>query len=367
MKIFHIIDTLNWGGAQKLLLTFVENSINNEITLISFKDNPNSKSIKNLFLDHGIHLEIINAKKLYSSSRIFRLMKFIKAVKPDVIHTHLSYANIIGGVCGFFSRIPVVTTLHNSSYDPKKTSKIVIFIETIVLKFLTNLIIAVGYSVEKVHQARVRKEIIVIPNAVNPILPIEESERIQLKEKILGPGNFKVITAVGRLSPQKAYPDLLNAFTGVIQQFPDARLLVAGEGKERQHLEDKITKLNLTGKVFLLGQRDDVSNLLQITDIFINSSYWEGLPVSILEAMSAGLPIIATNVGDIPRIIDHEVGILVEPKPEFLREALGQYLEDPDLMQEHGKNAQDRFLRDFHAASWYQKIIKAYQKAIHEF
>ena len=367
MKIIHIIDTLNWGGAQKLLLTFVENSINNEVTIISFRDNTNTKSIKNLFLDHGINLEIIDAKKLFSLSRILRLIKILKSINPDVIHTHLSYANVLGGLCGFISRIPVVATLHNSSYDPKKTSKPVIFFETVILRYLTTLIIAVGYSVEKAHQARVRKKIVVIPNAVNPILPIENSERIQLRENILGQGTFKVITAVGRLSPQKAYIDLFNAFVGTIKVYPEARLLVVGEGKERQSLEEKITELDLSGKVFLLGQRDDVSKLLQITDIFINSSHWEGLPVSILEAMSAGLPIVATKVGDIPRAIDEEVGLLVEPKPEFLKEALIKYLKDPELMQQHGKLAQYRFQENFHASSWYQKIIQAYQKAINEF
>lgn len=364
MKIIHIIDTLNWGGAQKLLLTFVENSVDNEITLISFRDNTNPKSIKNLYLNNGFNIEIIYAKKLLNLKRIFTLIKKIKTIKPDVIHTHLSYANIIGSLCGFICRIPVVSTLHNSSYDPKKTSKPVIFIETIVLRFLTSQIVAVGFSVEKAHQSRVRKKIVVIPNAVNPILPIEESERIQLKEKILGPGDFKVITAVGRLSPQKAYIDLLNALAGISKEYPETRLLVVGEGKERRSLEGVISDLKLEGKAFLLGERNDVSQLLQITDIFINSSHWEGLPVSILEAMSAGLPIVATNVGDIPRVIDGEVGLLVEPKSDFLKAALLKYLNQPELMEEHGKNAQVHFERNFHASSWYQKIIQVYRKAI---
>lgn len=363
MKIIHIIDTLNWGGAQKLLLTFAENSVENEITLISFKDNTESKSIKHSFLELGINVEIIEGRKLISPSRIFRLIKRIKLIRPEIIHTHLSYANIIGGVCGFVCNVPVVSSLHNSSYDPKKTSNRVIFLETLVLRFLISQIIAVGYSVEEAHRARVRKPIIVIPNAVNKIALINQSEQIELKESILGQGNFTVIAAVGRLSPQKAYPDLLSAFAGIVQDYPEARLLIVGEGKERLLLETMISDLNLSGKVLLVGARDDVSKILQITDIFINSSHWEGLPVSILEAMSAGLPVIATNVGDISKVIDQEVGMLVEPNPEALKSALQKYLNEPALMTRHGRIAKERFLRDFHASAWYQKILDVYQLA----
>lgn len=366
MKIIHIVDTLNWGGAQKLLLTFVENSIDNEITLISFRDNAKSTSIKYMFMEQGVEIEILDAKKLISVSRIFRLITLLRKKKPDVIHTHLSYANILGGLCGFITKIPVVATLHNSSYDPRKTSKPVILLETVVLRFFTQEIIAVGSSVEQAHRSRVRKSIQIIPNAVNPIIPIEDAERARLKGKILGDGDFHVITAVGRLSPQKAYLDLLNAFAGIITEYPGARLLVIGEGKERKTLENKTFDLGLVGKVFLLGERDDVSKILQFTDIFINSSHWEGLPVSILEAMSAGLPIIATKVGDIPRVIDPELGLLVEPKPDLLKNALDKYLREPELRVEHGKKTQERFMRDYQAASWVQKIIFIYQKAINE-
>jgi len=365
MKILQIIDTLNWGGAQKLLLTFIENAPDNEITVLSFRDNNHSRSIKTLFQNEGINVEILYASKLYNISRINKIIKLLKKNQFDVIHTHLNYANILGGVCGYLTNTPVVSTLHNSRYDPQKTSKPAILLETLVLKYLTKQIIAVGSVVEHAHHNRINnKTIHIIPNAVNEIISISNEEKLDIKNNLFGPGDFFVIIAVGRLSPQKAYLDLFSAVELVSSKHSNIRLLIVGEGDERSKLEVRIRELSLDNNVKLLGERDDVNRLLQISDIFINSSHWEGLPVSILEAMSAGLPIIATRVGDIPSVIDGDSGMLVEPNPIQLQEALFTYLSDLELMATHGQNAKKKFLDQYNANSWVKKIIAIYQKAI---
>jgi glycosyltransferase involved in cell wall biosynthesis len=144
------------------------------------------------------------------------------------------------------------------------------------------------------------------------------------------------VLAVGRLTRQKGFDVAIRAFAPVSAQIPGARLEIAGEGEERPFLSRLIRELGLVGSVTLLGQRDDVSELMQRADVLVHPARWEGFGLVLLEAMSAGLPIVASRVGAIPEVVDDEItGVLVPPDdPKALAAALLRVLREPQLRQD---------------------------------
>jgi glycosyltransferase involved in cell wall biosynthesis len=168
---------------------------------------------------------------------------------------------------------------------------------------------------------------------------------------------------VGRLTSQKGFEHLLQAFARVHEKYPNAALVIAGDGRQLDSLAAQIRSLGLEGHAFLLGQRDDVPRLLAVADVYVNSSLLEGTPVSVLEAMSAGLPIVATSVGDTPYLLDSDSGILVPPaQPEKLAEALMVLLSDPLRRDSLGKSARVRTQKDYSPQAWTRNLLAFYSK-----
>jgi glycosyltransferase involved in cell wall biosynthesis len=160
------------------------------------------------------------------------------------------------------------------------------------------------------------------------------------------------ILALGRLSPQKR-PDLaVEAFARVHERLPQSELLLAGRGPEEARVRELATRLGVEGAVRILGPREDVAELLATASCLVLSSDYEGCPLSVLEAMAAGVPVVATRVGGLPELIDHgRTGLLVDPgRPEALAEGIVSLLSDPETAVEVGLAARDeartRFSRE---------------------
>ena len=160
------------------------------------------------------------------------------------------------------------------------------------------------------------------------------------------------VVAVGRLARQKR-PDLVVlAASRLLQRRNDFEVLLVGEGPERRAVERLVDELGLSANVKLLGNRDDVPDLLATAETALLASDYEGCPLSVLEAMAAGVPVVATRVGGVPEIVaDGETGLLVEPgQPDALAAAIGSVLEDPSLRYSLGREGQrvarERFTRE---------------------
>jgi glycosyltransferase involved in cell wall biosynthesis len=147
------------------------------------------------------------------------------------------------------------------------------------------------------------------------------------------PAECTVITTVGRLDTQKGLPYLLEAAELVTRGHPEVRFLVVGEGPRRGDLVRHRDRLGLTERVWFLGFRTDVPQILADSDVFVLPSLWEGLPIALLEAMAAGLPVVATDVPGVTEVVtDGETGLVVPGKDVgALAGALSRLLDDPDL------------------------------------
>jgi len=175
------------------------------------------------------------------------------------------------------------------------------------------------------------------------------------------PENAFVIGHVGRFHEQKNHKFLIEIASEIARREPEMRLLLVGDGPLRGQLDRQTVELGLEGHVFLLGQRDDVGTLLEASDIYVTSSHWEGLPVSVLEAMAAGLPVIATTVGELPYLVVRQAGSLVPPRqPERLAAEINNLLLNPERMESMGAAGREHIRKNFSPEVWVRQLLTLY-------
>lgn len=362
-KIAQIVDLLSMGGAQKLIVTFAMEAQRYalDLTVISLSDD-RDLSLTGQLTGLGVRVVKFPANHLADTGRFWRLVKFIKSEQFDMAHTHLCYANILGVLACRLAGIPVVSSLHNTHPYHKAAQQ---WLEYRALRWNSKAIIAVAEVVARAHQPALGKKTLeVVPNAVSPIAPLGTKERERIRTELVGESGRPLLFTAGRLSIQKGYSDLITAFSLVHITHPKAALLIAGDGPLRQQLTEQIKALQLEDHITLLGLRTDIPQLLGASDIYVSSSHWEGLSLALLEAMSAGLPVITTNVGGVRQAVPLDAGIIVPPHhPRQLAEAIVTLLNNPEQQQALGNTARRHIHAHYNASVWLQNLLAVYQKA----
>ncbi|NCP88595.1 glycosyltransferase, partial [bacterium] len=296
LHIVQIIDNLIIGGAQKLLVTLASQAEVNglELTIVSLSSN-NDRMILDELAGLGTKVIIFQAQHLLDLRRIFRLSRFLSGGNFDLAQCHLTYANIIGALCGRLAGLLVVTTLHSTEDVLQEFHPFIGMLETWTIRHLSKRVVAVGYTIADSFRERLRGRVIdVIPNVVPIPVRITEKERLDLRKEIAGDAHKKIVISVGRIAPPKGYEDLVTAFSFLVPSHPNMVLILIGDGPLFEDIRSLISRLSLEKNVLLLGARQDVPRLLAASDLYVSSSHWEGLPLAILEAMMAGLPVVAT-------------------------------------------------------------------------
>ena len=366
MKVLHIIDSLHIGGAQKLLVTYAEQAKLSGMQTIIISLNQKDESPMTIELESlGAFITYFPARRLFTPSRFFQLFGFMKNGNFDIVHTHLTYANILGMISASLLGLPVVVSMHNvlsgrrENTGPEK-------LEQFLLQFATR-IIAVGENVAADYRKLFPKKVETLANAVTEYPPLPAQERLTLRKKLMQDETVPLLIAVGRLTYQKGFSDLVSAFKLIHIAHPQAKLIVAGDGELREELQKETDNLGLQEHLLWLGMRNDVQNLLSISDIYLSSSKWEGLSVAMLEAMSNGLAPVATEVGDAAKVIVPGAGFLVPPgQPEKLAEEVCTLLADPAKIQCTGQAARERIRTEYGAQRWFAGLHRIYQQAIVE-
>jgi hypothetical protein len=167
MRVAIILDSLRIGGAQTLVTRFVSAVPRQEVesTVISLQGDPADSNVDSI-RTAGAQVQIFSSRSLLDVGRLMRLIRFLRAEKFDLIHTHLSYANILGCLAGTFAGIPVIATLHSTSHDPRQKRRLITRVEDRILRSFARRILAVGYTVADIHQPRLRTRAIdIIPPA----------------------------------------------------------------------------------------------------------------------------------------------------------------------------------------------------------
>jgi glycosyltransferase involved in cell wall biosynthesis len=364
MRIALMLDDLRMGGGQKVAVITAQQLLKtgHQVEVISLSEFPGG-TVESELESARIPIQLFPARRLLDPIRLFQIVRFLRAQSFDVLHTHLTYANIIGSAAGRLSGTPVLATVHSTVEDPKHRNVVREAVETFALRYLANRVLAVGLEVERAHRNQVgAAHITMIPNAVPVPAPISPEERRAARKEWLQDPDGQLILSIGRLCQPKGYEDLIQAMAFLRDRFPSAILVIAGDGDVRAELEGLIRELGLTDRVFLPGTRADIPRLLRAADLYVCSSRWEGLPLSILEAMMAGLPVIATRVGDIPGVVSEQVGALVEAgAPAQLAETMARFVADARLRRDTGTAAAAYAGAHFNLAVWTERMLALYQ------
>ncbi len=275
-----------------------------------------------------------------------------------LIHAHEFGANTYGALAARILGIPLVATVHGRHYYADRASRRLAY--RIVSRIAT--MVAVSEDVKrflvKVTGAAERR-IRVVYNGIGKLASLPADEVCQRRLALGLTGEDRVVGVVGSLYGVKGHRYLLEAAPQILEACPSATFLIVGCGELEAELRAQAKRLGLDGRVRFLGFREDVGELLSLFDVFALPSLSEGLSIALLEAMAAGKPVVATNVGGNPElIIDCETGLLV-PAGDVrkLAAAIGKLLKDPAEARRLGENGMNRAKRCFGLES----MIEGYQ------
>ena len=276
----------------------------------------------------------------------WRLWLLLSRGRFDVVETFTHDSNILALPLAWVARVPVRIATHRGKIEAFPLWRLKLHTWLINLGIARALIAVSEQTRQLAMEEGVKSNRIkVIPNGVMP-LDLSSVNRTDARKDLgLGEGDIFLLS-IGRLTYQKGHEYLLHAMPKVISRFPNARAGICGEGSLRSQLEAQIMELGLSDHVRLLGTRDDVSPFLAAADIFVLPSRWEGLSRALMEAMAAGIPVIATRVDGIKDLItDGAHGLLVPSEDaESLGTSILQYLDDPQMMKRMGAAAQEHVL-----------------------
>ena len=331
MKIIHIISSFSPGGAEILVKKLaIALSLKNQVevwAIAQSKDEPFARKFKQEL--HQNQVKMFQFYKPYHRKRfsiILELRRKIKESKPDIINTHLEYINLFTIMATLGLPIPLVHTVHNIKIDHIGAYRY-------LFKYFNRRFIAISEKVKKTIEKQLKvssEKVNLIYNGVN----IETFYNPQRKER----KTVNHIIAVGRLTRQKDYPNLLKAYKallGLLSPYhtQPPQLNIVGEGELRKDLMEWVKKLEITPQVNFLGIRDDIPRLLAQNDLYVLSSRWEGFSISLIEALAAGMPVIATAVGSSDEIVyNYNNGLLVPPgQPDLLAKAIFKLIMQKEL------------------------------------
>jgi glycosyltransferase involved in cell wall biosynthesis len=289
------------------------------------------------------------------------LLAALREQRVDVLHAHKHGSNIWGSLLGRIARTPVVLAHeHTWSFEGNPMRR---FLDRNLIARLCDRVIAVSrddrrkmIELEGIPPDRVE----FVPLGIDALAPPSPDDDLRLDLGI--DAEAPVIGAVGRLTPQKGLPALLEAARILRPSFPDLRVLIVGEGELRGELEESVARFGLGETVTLTGFRADIPNVLASLDVAVLSSEWEGSPLAVLEYMDAACPIVATRVGGVPDLIEDGVeGRLVPTRdPSALSEAVGSLLRDRRAARRLGEAARDRRRREFTIQNTVRRIEALY-------
>jgi glycosyltransferase involved in cell wall biosynthesis len=295
-----------------------------------------------------------------------RTRRVFEANPVDLLHVQI-VSNSKAVVAGRAAEVPKILGTHH--LDPGRTRLHQLMPEILTSRRLDHAI-AVSQSTMAAWAARPAMstaKLSVIPNGVD----VEEYRRQcapAAARATLGlpADGGPVLSVVGRLEEQKGHRYLLEAFAGVLQQVPGARLVFAGDGTLRGALIEQAKALGVDEHVHFLGHCKGVQTVLDASDVFVLPSLWEAMPFALLEAMAAGLPVVATAVAGVPElVVEGQTGFLVPPaNANALRDALLRTLQTPDGGRNLGAAGRQRVQEHFSLQSMLMQTQDLYRKLL---
>lgn len=369
IRIMHLIASNFVGGPEKQILHHAKDiqNLGYEVWIASFRDQATKAAIL-------VHAEAqgLPAYELKSSGRFdvrafFELARFIKREGIQLLCTHGFKANSVGVFAKALAGIPQVAFCRGWTAETFRV-RVYEALERRLLPFADRIVCVSDAQAEYFSSRRwLRRRLSVVHNAMLDSLGIPSScDREGSKVELGFAPTAPLIGAVGRLSVEKGQRFLIEATRKIKLEFPELKIVLLGEGRERTNLDIQIKRLGLEDVVIMPGFQKNVGTWMKAFDVVANCSLTEGIPNAILEAMAAGTPVVATSVGGVPALVKHEeTGILVPPaNPILLAEGIIKILRDPKSASVFAQNGRNWVQSQFSAAGQREALVGLYRQCL---
>ena len=389
LRVMHIVLNLDIGGAQEVVRTLVKYMVRegHQPIVCTFKDGPLRQEIERL----GIQVEILPERRysillphrfaLEMFSIRKELIRLIRNHRVEIVQTHLLQSlDFLVATLRFMSLAPsIYWTVHNYNFTLRSEDlprfHWLLGPKRMVYRFLWHLLIhwldgVVAVS-DEVKEAILKNigsvtehKISVISNGVDLERYRAPTNQQLIREALGLAEDAKLLLVVAMFREQKGHRYLIEAASRIFPQFSNLHILFVGDGILRENLMAQTKDLGLQGHIHFLGIREDIPDLLAGSDYFVLPSLWEGLPMSLIEAMASALPIIATQVSGSKQVLVSGVsGLLVPPgDSQKLAEAILELISQPEWATEMGRAAQERVEKEYSASKQAREYIALYRQ-----
>jgi len=366
IKVVHIVPMLSPGGAERVAVHIVRglNRQHYEPAVISYTGRLGC-DLDGLLEEDGIKVWYLGKRPGFDYRMYYRLPPVLKECRPDIVHTHLHVLRYALPFLLTRKKASLLHTVHNLAEREIEPS-----LRWLQRYALNHGVVPVAVAKEVaisleclygIHRCQV------IPNGI----PTDRYARPEIPRKAWrareGFGENDVLfVCVARFAPQKNHALLLKAFRQGPASDPNAHLVLVGEGVLREQLEEQAKKLGLSGQVHFLGLRTDIPEVLGAMDVFVLSSDYEGNPLSVMEAMASGLPIVSTAAGGVPDLFESgKEGLIVHPGDvQGLSTSMSFLLGNRELRQSLGMAAARRARENFDVSTMVQAYEGLYENLV---
>jgi glycosyltransferase involved in cell wall biosynthesis len=359
MQILHTEWSDGFGGQEKRILAEAAGmSGRGHYVSIACRDHAR---IKSEAIKLGIDTHTFPMRKFYDIPSIIQMMSFLKNNRFDVINTHSGVDSWIGGIAAKLANVPVLVRTRHLNIPLKRSPlNFVHYLPDVYItcgdNMRSNLVNNCGFPANRV---------VSIPTGVGmEFFDVKKNKEAKLKYGFSM--DSIVISNVGILRSVKGHEVTLSSVKKVIETVPHAKFLIVGDGLARKRLEKMAEDLAIARYVVFTGFVENIPEIYSFTDVAILSSWSEGLPQSILQAMAASVPVVATKVGGVPEVVLHEkTGILIDPGDhEGLAKGIIRILNNPDESVQFTRNAKELVLKEHSVHHMVDKIEGLYKELL---
>jgi glycosyltransferase involved in cell wall biosynthesis len=363
LKVLHLLATMPVGGAEDLVAGIVRGldpqRFAPSVATLGLAGPVGQELRTQGYELVSLGLEIKRTSTWQVATAVRRLLK---ANPPDILHTHLYHPNLYGrlGSLGL-GLTGVVAGVHNSYTRVKFHRRVWNFL----LGWVSDRVLVASPQVwqdVRRYDGVPTSRLLLLPYGIAMAELDTPLSRQEARQRLGLAGEGLVIGAVGRLEEQKGHGHLLAALPEVRRQIPDLVVLLLGEGREEEDLRRQVRELGLEATVRFLGTRRDLSEIYRALDLFVHPSLWEGLPLALLKAMGAGLPVVATRVsGSLEAVEDGVNGCLVAPgDPDALARTILELYQQPERRRRLGAAARRTVAARYSLEAMLQRLEELY-------
>lgn len=378
LKILFVIESLGGGGTERSLaelLPYLRQAGITPIIICFYR----REGVENEVIAQGFDVRFLNGVGLLAW--VWQLRQIIKVEKPDIIHTMLYNANLVGRIAAIGSAAIVISSLVSTPYEPIRFQdprikayklRLMQMIDAFTSRYFTMHFHAVSQAVKNAAVSALGippERITVVQRGREPGrlgLPGTE-RRLQARHRLQLTEQNRVVVNVGSHEYPKGQKYLLEAIAAISSAYPHLVLLMAGrQGNLTSELENLKNHLGLNGQVRFLGFRNDVPDVLAAADLFVFPSLYEGLPGAVIEAMALGLPIVASDISPVREIVEeNRNAILVRPASSSeLAKAVAMLLDDRDQALAYGRHSRKIFETRFTLQQSAERMIGLYRQIV---